>query len=178
MLAGRRVLLRAVEPSDVPALRAWLADPTLWQLTREEPVAPTPLAEAERARTGSDPTSASFAVEVDGRLVGACSLHGIDLHNRTAGVGLWLGDPATRGQGYGAEVVALLVDYGFRLRGLHRLEIETLATNTAMRALAERAGFAPAGTSREAAWVDGAFVDVVHYDLLVGDPAARDRRSE
>jgi RimJ/RimL family protein N-acetyltransferase len=170
MLVGERVTLRAVRPDDVPVLEAWLADPTLWQLTRDDPVVPRSRAEAERTWQAADPAVASFAIEAGSRVVGACGLFAIDLHNRSADLGLWLGDPSARGHGYGGEVVGLLVDYGFRLRGLHRLQIETLATNAAMRALAERAGFRLAGTLREAAWVDGRFVDVRRYDLLADDP--------
>jgi RimJ/RimL family protein N-acetyltransferase len=177
VLVGQRVTLRAVRPDDVPVLEAWLADPALWQLTRDAPVAPRPRADAERSWLAADPAVASFAIEVGSRLVGACGLFAIDLHNRSADLGVWLGDAVARGHGYGREVVRLLVDYGFRLRGLHRLQIETLATNAAMRALADGAGFRLAGTLREAAWVDGRFVDVLRYDLLAGDPGVPPARA-
>ncbi len=52
------------------------------------------------------------------------------------------------------------------VRGLHRLQIETLADNTAMITAATRAGFSVEGTLRRSAWVYGAFVDLVVLGLL------------
>jgi RimJ/RimL family protein N-acetyltransferase len=52
------------------------------------------------------------------------------------------------------------------LRGLHRLQVETLADNTAMIRAATQAGFVPEGTLRRAAWVNGAFADEVILGLL------------
>jgi RimJ/RimL family protein N-acetyltransferase len=44
-----------------------------------------------------------------------------------------------------------LCHYGFRFRNLHRIELETLATNAAMRKLAESCGFVLEGIQREQA---------------------------
>ena len=47
------------------------------------------------------------------------------------------------------------------IRGLHRLQVDTLADNDAMIGAATRAGFVLEGTLRQAAWVDGSFADEV-----------------
>jgi RimJ/RimL family protein N-acetyltransferase len=74
--------------------------------------------------------------------------------------------PAFRGRGLGTDAVRVLCRYGFSIRGLHRLQAETLAGNTAMITAATRAGFVPEGTLRRAAWVDGQFADEVILGLL------------
>jgi hypothetical protein len=61
----------------------------------------------------------------------------------------------------------VLCRYGFAIRGLHRLQIETLTDNHAMIAAATRAGFVREGTLRRAAWVDGCFADEAIFGLLV-----------
>jgi RimJ/RimL family protein N-acetyltransferase len=58
------------------------------------------------------------------------------------------------------------VPLGFTIRGLHRLQIETLADNAAMIRTAEQAGFVLEGTLRRAAWVNGEFIDEVTLGLL------------
>jgi hypothetical protein len=73
---------------------------------------------------------------------------------------------AFRGRGLGADVVVALCEYGFAVRGLHRLQVDTLAGNTAMIRAAERAGFVPEGRLRQAAWAGGDFADVVILGLL------------
>lgn len=72
---------------------------------------------------------------------------------------------------------AVLCHYGFVVRGLHRLRIETLADNTAMLRAAERNGFVREGVPRSSAWVMGEFLDEVLLGLLARDrtPDARRR---
>jgi RimJ/RimL family protein N-acetyltransferase len=64
------------------------------------------------------------------------------------------------------ETELVLCRYGFAIRGLHRLQISTLADNHAMIAAAVRVGFRTEGTTRDAAWIDGAFADGVILSLL------------
>jgi RimJ/RimL family protein N-acetyltransferase len=77
--------------------------------------------------------------------------------------------PAFRGLGLGIDAVRLLCYYGFAVRGLHRLQAETLADNAAMIAAATRAGFVPEGTLRGSAWVGGAFADETIFGLLAAE---------
>jgi RimJ/RimL family protein N-acetyltransferase len=96
-------------------------------------------------------------------VVGEATLWGIDSHRRSGHIGLTL-IPEARGLGMGSDVVGLLCDYGFRIRGLYRLSCETLASNTAMIRAAERAGFVHEGRLRSSSWVDGGWDD----DVLLG----------
>jgi RimJ/RimL family protein N-acetyltransferase len=73
--------------------------------------------------------------------------------------------------------VAALCEYGFAVRGLHRLQVDTLASNTAMIRAASRAGFVPEGTLRRAAWVNGDFADEVILGLLAAEWAGGGDRS-
>src|SRR5205814_1355008 len=66
-----------------------------------------------------------------------------------------------RGRGLASDVIRVLCGYGFAVRGLHRLQIETLADNTPMIRASAAAGFLPEGTLRHSAWVDGEFADQV-----------------
>ena len=52
---------------------------------------------------------------------------------------------------------------------VHRLQAETLSTNTAMIQAASRAGFTREGTLRRAAWVDGEFADEVILGRLAAE---------
>jgi RimJ/RimL family protein N-acetyltransferase len=68
--------------------------------------------------------------------------------------------------GLGTDVVRVLCRSGFAIRGLHRLQAETLADNVAMIQAASRAGFRREGTLRRSAWVNGDFADEVILGLL------------
>jgi RimJ/RimL family protein N-acetyltransferase len=173
VLIGEKVVLRARVQSDVAVLDAELyadvetrarADSRPWR-----PVTPGSPASMYAVTEPSDGVAMFSAVRrADDELIGEALLWGIDTHNRLGHVGLSL-RPAMRGQGYAGDVVAVLCRYGFQVLGLHRLQIETLADNTAMIATAERAGFVPEGRLRRAAWVLGEFVDEVVLGLLAED---------
>ena len=173
MLRAGKIALRARVEKDVPILHAELyedvairsqADSRPWR-----PVSPGTAASPYAVGEPSDDAAVFSVVELaGGELAGDALLWGIDLHNRAAHLGLGL-RPSCRGRGLGTDVVRALCEYGFTVRGLHRLQIETLATNAAMITAAERGGFTLEGTLRRAAWVTGEFVDEVIFGLLAAD---------
>lgn len=173
MLRAGKIGLRARDEADVAILHTELyedvvirsqADSRPWR-----PISPGTAASPYAVSEPSDDVAIFSVVELAGNeLAGDALLWGIDLHNRAAHIGLGL-RPAFRGRGLGTDVVRALCEYGFSVRGLHRLQIETLATNTAMIQAAERVGFTPEGTLRQAAWVTGEFLDEVILGLLAAD---------
>ncbi|HEY1571547.1 MAG TPA: GNAT family protein [Pseudonocardiaceae bacterium] len=170
-LTGELVRLRARLDADVPILHADLYDDvTVWSratFDRWLPISPD--LSVYRPGEPSDKV-ARFSVEtlVGDELAGIAVLAEIDPHNRSASLGLFL-RPSCRGKGLGVDIVRVLCDYGFTVLGLRRMYLDTLADNHAMQRAAERAGFRPEGTFREAARVMGRFHDVVAYSLLAGE---------
>jgi len=173
MLSGSKVGLRARHEDDIPVLRTELYDDVA-NASRAEagpwrPVSPgskDPRLFVDDQEQGRVPFS---VVELDGgSLIGTANLWGIDTHNRNAHIGLGL-LPSARGKGYGTDVVAVLCHYGFVVRGLQRLQIETLSDNFAMLRSAEHNGFVREGVLRASAWVMGEFMDEVLLGLLARD---------
>ncbi|MCG0067449.1 GNAT family N-acetyltransferase [Streptomyces tricolor] len=173
MLRGGKVGLRARHEEDLPILRAELYDDVVNSSRAESgpwrPVSPgskDPRLSLDDTQPGSVPFS---VVELEGgTLAGTAALWGIDNHNRSAHIGLGL-LPSCRGKGYGTDVVAVLCHYGFVVRGLQRLQMETLSDNAAMLRSAERNGFVREGVLRSSAWVLGEFLDEVVLGLLAQD---------
>ncbi len=177
MLRGETIGLRARHESDVPVLQSELyddvgarsrADSRAWR-----PISPGSSASPYAVSEPSDGAACFSVVRLaDDELVGEALLWGIDLHNRAAHIGIAL-RPAFHGHGHGTEVVRVLCHYGFAVRGLHRIQIETLADNAAMIRAATRVGFVLEGTLRRAAWVTGEFLDEVVLGLLSSEWATR-----
>jgi RimJ/RimL family protein N-acetyltransferase len=169
MLRGEMTGLRARHDSDIPVLHAELYDDVATRVRADSrPWQPIPPGSGSPyVVTGPDDHAACFSVVelATGELAGEALLWNIDLHNRAAHIGISL-LPAFRGRGLGADVVRVLCRYGFAIRGLHRLQAETLADNDAMIHAAGRAGFRREGTLRRSAWVSGDFADEVMLGLL------------
>lgn len=173
MLMGTKIALRAREDDDVPILHAELYEdvPTRSRGSMRpwRPISAGSLDSPYRVSSPDDEYLPFSVVELaGGELAGEASLWGLDAHNRSAHIGLGL-RPSFRGQGLGTDVVAVLCEYGFTVRGMHRLQIDTLADNGAMIRAATSNGFTLDGTLRGAAWADGGFLDEVLYGLLVDD---------
>jgi RimJ/RimL family protein N-acetyltransferase len=175
MLRGELTVLRARREDDARILHAELyedaeshvrSDSRPWVPVAFGPGSPHWPGEAAPSADGA----AIFAVTemAEGELAGEALLWGFDLHNRSAHVGIAL-RPAARGRGLGGDAVRTLCRYGFAIRGLHRLQLETLTDNHAMIAVATRLGFTLEGTMRQSGWVNGAFADDAVFGLLTDE---------
>jgi RimJ/RimL family protein N-acetyltransferase len=158
MLRGELVTLRAVEREDVEVLHGIDAAYETWPEVSYAPYAPKSLDEVLKA--------------FDGELVGTCCFWGIDPHNRRAHLGIGLAE-AHRGRGIGTDACRVLLHHGFVDRGLHRVQLEVLATNAAAIRSYEKAGFREDGRMRESAWVRGRFVDEVYMSVLAPEWTGR-----
>ena len=178
MLRAGKVGLRARDEADIAVLHTELyEDIATYTIADSRPWRPIPADSSASPYAIGEPRDdpPRFSVvelapgELDGgELAGAALLWAIDSHNRSAHLGLSL-RPSFRGRGLGTDVVLALCEYGFAVRGLHRLQVDTLASNAAMISAAVRAGFAQEGTLRGADWVNGKFVDEVILGLLASD---------
>lgn len=99
----------------------------------------------------------------DGTVIGDCGWHGGADESGTAEIGYGLAAPY-RGQRYGVEAVAGMVDWSLRQPRVRRLVAETLADNLPSRRILERLGFT----------IDRVEPPMVHFGLDA--PAAGERR--
>ena len=176
MLVGQVAALREKRPEDVAVLHGLVAaDPAFHALVDTKPWRPVEIDAArarfdEVVRERSTPDSAvQFAVQSAtdnaGRCQGWATVWDLDLHNRTAHLGLGL-VPGARGKGMGVDVLRLLCRYAFEVRDLVRVQVETLASNEPMRRAALAAGFTQEGVLRSSAYVMGRRDDDVVLGLL------------
>src|SRR6201982_128225 len=178
MLRAGQVGLRARDEADIAVLHAELyEDIATYTIADARPWRPIPADSSASPYAIGEPRDdpPRFSVvelaggeEADGELAGAALLWAIDSHNRSAHLGLSL-RPSFRGRGLGTDVILALCEYGFAVRGLHRLHGDTLASNAALTRAASRAGFVQEGRLRRVAWVGGEFTDEVILGLLASE---------
>ena len=170
MLRGERIGLRARVEADVAVLRAELYDDVGMAnrtfLQAWKPISPAAADAPFAVEPPSDATHRFSVVELaTDELLGHAALWGIDLSHRLGHLGVSL-RPNARGRGFATDVVRTLCHYGFAVRGLHRLQLETLADNEPMLRTATRCGFVHEGRTRASAWVEGQFIDEVVMGML------------
>ncbi|MBU4175881.1 MAG: GNAT family N-acetyltransferase [Actinobacteria bacterium] len=184
MIEGDTVILRPMTPGDVDMFLDWvndLAASPFWYgkdrpLTREEL-----LGDWESYYfDGSAPEKGrGFIIEAESQPVGMVAYadvsYDIDRRPVRAEIDIVIGG-SHQGRGYGVGAMRALISYLFDGRGFHRIDVHTYEHNTRMRHLLEKLGFTMEGVSRQAAWVDGEFVDEMNYGLLSGEPGGSKRR--
>jgi RimJ/RimL family protein N-acetyltransferase len=162
-LTGEKVRLRELRDADLPRLVAWWRHPEV--AVFNDRVLPRPDRPVEEMFRGwSDNGSsgaAAFSVESrEGELVGHVSLWGAEVRNRCATFGIVIG-PEHQSRGLGTEATRLMVDFGFREMGLHRIELTVNAENGRGIAAYRRAGFEQEGVFRSKLFYGGRFHDQV-----------------
>jgi RimJ/RimL family protein N-acetyltransferase len=181
ILVGERVRLRGVRDDDLDALARWEMDPgrliTLsnWAAPPSEAAAKERV--AKRSANENENDDLGFAIETlddPPVLVGRIwlSTAGARPKDRWAAVGIALGRQYT-GRGYGTDSMRVIVGYGFRELGLHRIQLGVASFNLAGIRAYEKAGFVEEGRHREAVLHDGRWYDEVLMSILDHEWAAR-----
>lgn len=98
--------------------------------------------------------------------IGQILLTGISHVHRNCEFSIRIGEADYRGKGFGTAALDLMVDHAWNDLGLHRVELSVFADNNPARRAYEKAGFVVEGVKREAAFVDGAWRDVVIMSRL------------
>lgn len=104
-----------------------------------------------------------FVIEADGQLVGQMHLFEIAwAWRRNAAAGYWLAREAT-GRGIATWALAMLIDHGLTVTGLHRVEVNIRPENVTSLAVVRRLGLREEGLHPRLIHVDGAWRDHLQF---------------
>ena len=126
----------------------------------------------KRAATAEGDVPFTIYERATWRPIGTTALHGVDYRNRTAEIGILIGEPDARGKGYGTETIRLMLDYGFTALGLNNLMLRVFEYNLAAQRAYQKAGMREFGRRREAQFMGGRLWDVIYMDCLAGEFAS------
>lgn len=143
-LRGARVYLSPMCAQDAQQYYEWLNDPAVTDGVGT--TANVMSLEGEQRWLAENAGDYQFAIvlEEGDRLIGNCGIKEIDWKRRCGEVGLFLGNEADRGKGYGKEVLRLLLGYCFETLNLHNVQLHVFSFN--VRAIA---AYKSAGKRRE-----------------------------
>lgn len=99
-------------------------------------------------------------------LIGSVGLAHINWINRSAVLGVFIGDEKYRNNGYGTEAINLLLEYSFRYINLHSIRLELLDINERAHKCYLKCGFKDMGRSREKIFVNGKYYDTLYMDII------------
>jgi RimJ/RimL family protein N-acetyltransferase len=166
MLQGKRITLRAIEREHLPNYVRWFSEPAVLEYFGT--YLPMSLAQEQAwyEKQLQDSSACNFAVELDGRHIGGAGFAQIDGRNRSAELGLFVGDPELWDQGLGHDILEVLVRYGFEQLNLNRVYLKVFAENKRAVHLYEKIGFQHEGRWRQAEYRHGCYQDMLWMSIL------------
>lgn len=102
----------------------------------------------------------------ENKLIGTLGLEHINWIERSAVLGIFIGDKDFRSNGYGTEAINLLLEYGFKYLNLHSIRLSLLSINERAHKCYKKCGFKDTGCSREEIFINGKYYDKLHMDIL------------
>src|SRR5438094_10267929 len=167
-LMGNRVLLRALEERDLGPIWEAYRDFDLELTTSGDapPVSDHQVRVFWKQRIKHPPPDMRYFVIEPlpdqpgaGQFAGMCNLQDIDMRNRHAELGVWIGPRSLRGLGYGGDAVRALLPYAFEVVHLEKVYLGVYDFNEAGIRSYERAGFRYEGRLRHQIYYQGRYWD-------------------
>lgn len=183
MIYGERIRLRALERTDLPHFVRWFNDPEVRQgLSRYLPLS---MAEEEiwfENILKREAIERPLGIEVKSEhmpsnkgeeqlqpgwtLIGNAGFFNIDWRNRSAELGIMIGEKTCWNKGFGSETLRLLLRHGFTTLNLHRIYLRVYEDNPRAIRAYQKSGFTLEGRLRQAEFHDGQYHDVLVMGVL------------
>jgi diamine N-acetyltransferase len=179
-LVGERVALGPVHKGLLPLLWKWESDLELSALTGDpsRPLTPEAIDKLYQRYTTATTESTGFAIyeRLTMRPIGTVGLVSINHLNRTAELGIGIGEHDCWGKGYGTEATRLILDYAFNVLSLHNVMLRVFSYNERAIRAYQKVGFREIGRRRQAQRIGANVYDVVMMDCLATEFGASEFR--
>ncbi len=103
------------------------------------------------------------------KLMGNISLMNVQEIDRTAELGIFIGDEENLSCGYGTEAIMLLLDYAFNFANLNNVMLKVYDFNKRAIKAYEKCGFKTFGIWKKSHYFDGEYSDEIFMNILKDD---------
>lgn len=169
LLRGKKIILRPMRLADASRYVRWLADEQVTRFLNNRGFTLAQEREWIKDARKKKPQLV-FAIETKvGKHIGSVGFNSWHPKNRSAVFGIFIGDVAEQGKGYGEEAMRLILKYGFTVLHLHRVELKVFAGNTRAKRLYKKLGFKREGILRDVRFNGVDWEDEEVWGLLSGN---------
>jgi len=102
----------------------------------------------------------------DKKIIGYVGFNHINWSDRSANIGMVIGEQEYRNKDLGTEAAALIIEYGFNELNMFKIGCGMYEVNVGSWKVAEKLGMQRALVYQEQAWVDGKYVDEYEYCIF------------
>ena len=173
-IIGEKVYLRCMEESDIegPYLD-WLNDEEITRYltgVRHSSVTKDYLLHYIQSMAQSD-KDIFFAIhDVESKeFIGTSHFGPIDWLNRTAALGIMIGNKRYWGKGHATKAIRLVLDYAFKSLNLHKVTAGIVAIHQPSVKAFQKAGFEIEGQAKSQFFLDGKYYDYIYMGVTRDD---------
>lgn len=176
MLTGEKVRLRAYKKEDIPLVQELINAPDIRLNMSPSIPFPYTLENEENwyASISATKDTYSFAIEdlETGLYLGGCGLNVVDWKNGHGTVGIFIGQEAYLGRGYGTDAMRVLVDFLFNETNLNKICLNVFSFNERAVKSYKKCGYVVEGTLRQQLFRGGQYHDELRMGILRSEWAA------
>ena len=166
-LIGERIYLSPRNNEEIEKFTQWLNDFQTTDYLGRSSYIITLESEKQYFEETIDKNYNFFIVTLDDdKLIGTVGLEKFDAINRTATLGIFIGDKEYRSQGYGTEAIKLILDYGFNYLNLNNIKLDLMSFNERALKCYQKCGFKEYGRRRKCKFINGKYYDCIEMDIL------------
>ena len=167
VIDGKEILLRPITDSDTANVVKWRNNPKV----RENFIFRdlfTPESNRKWMQTKVDTGQVvQYIIEIKGeKPIGSVYYRDISKINNSAEFGIFIGDDAEWGKGYGTEAARLFISLGFRELHLHRIFLRALESNHRAIRSYKDVGFVQEGVFHDMVLLDGKYQNIVFMAVI------------
>ncbi len=168
-LVGKSCYLSPISKDSAESWARWDNDLEVGIPLGSEPYTPTTIETSQEAIESCirEKIHGFDILELDSDLlIGRCFLGSVDLINRSARLGIVIGEKSHWDRGFGTEAIQLLLDYAFAILNLNSVNLGTYSFNDRAIACYRKVGFKEIGRRRQARIIRNEKFDVLMLDIL------------
>lgn len=166
-LVGENIYLSPRNSEDVEIFTQWLNDFETTDYLGRSGLLTTIDSERKYLAENSNPEATFVIVTLENdKMIGTVSLENINTINRTATLGIFIGDKEYRNKGLGTEAIQLILEYGFRYLNLHNIKLDLMEFNERALKCYQKCGFKEYGRRRKCKFINGKYYDSISMDIL------------
>ncbi len=168
ILEGKDIYLRSIEESDTDNIIAWRNKPDVRKYFINQELLTIQnhtnwlrnYVETGRVR--------QFIIvsRKDGKGIGSVFLRDIDVINKKAEFGIFIGEEEYLGCGFGTQALGLIMEYGFQELHLNKIFLRVLADNVRAIKSYQKSGFSQEGYFRKDVFVNSELKDLIFMAKL------------
>ncbi len=171
MISGNRIRLRAIEREDLALFVTWLNDPQVLEglslyFPLSNHVEERWFENMMQKPAEEHPLMIEVKEDNNWVSIGDIGLMNLDWRNRSAELGIQIGDKNYWDHGYGSEAIKLFLRHSFETLNLNRVTLRVFETNLRARHVYQKIGFVQEGVLRKAFYQQGRYIDEIVMSVL------------